>query len=87
MDNNKELEDRERIAKQIAKTSDLIRKKYHALKTGKIEEDTALERHFKPVIEPLKQIVENTAGEEFQPIKKEATHTTHGRPLSVQRTS
>ena len=48
MDNNKEFKDRERIAKEIAKTSDLIRKMYRALKTGKIEEDIALEQHFKP---------------------------------------
>jgi len=36
MDNNKEI--KERIAKQIA--SKLIRKKYRALKTDKIEEDS-----------------------------------------------
>jgi hypothetical protein len=35
MDSSKEINDRERIAKQIAKTSDSIRKKYRALKTGK----------------------------------------------------
>ncbi|KAL6268114.1 hypothetical protein P5V15_001205 [Pogonomyrmex californicus] len=64
------IKDREKIAKQIAKTSDLIRKKYRALKIGKIAEDIALERHFKPIVEPLKQIVENI--EESQPIKKEA---------------
>jgi len=28
-----------------------------------MEEDIALERHFKPIVEPLKQIVENTVGE------------------------
>jgi len=28
-----------------------------------MEEDIALERHFKPIIEPLKQIVENTISE------------------------
>jgi hypothetical protein len=66
--NNNSIEDRERIAKQIAKTSDLIRKKYRALKTGKIEEDIALEKQFKPIVEPLKQIVENT--EKSQPITK-----------------
>jgi hypothetical protein len=57
MDNSKEIKDRERLAKQIAKTSDSIRRKYRALKTGKMDEDIALERHFKPIIEPLKQIV------------------------------
>ena len=42
MDTSKELKDRERIAKQIVKTNDLIRKKYRALKTGKIEEITTV---------------------------------------------
>ena len=68
MDCNK---DREKIAKQIAKTSDTIRKKYRALKTGKMEEDIALERHFRPIIEPLKQIVENTVGDESKPAESE----------------
>ncbi|KAL6254083.1 hypothetical protein P5V15_014742 [Pogonomyrmex californicus] len=67
MDN---IKDREKIAKQIPKTSDSIRKKYCALKTGKIAEDVALEKHFKPIVEPLKQIVENI--EESQLIKKGA---------------
>jgi len=53
--------DRQRIAKEIAKTSDSICKMYHALKTDKME-DFALERHFKPIIDPLKQIDENTVG-------------------------
>ena len=53
MDNSKDR------AKEIAKTSDSIRKKYRVLKTNKMEEDIALERHFKPIINPLKQIVEN----------------------------
>ncbi|KAL6256704.1 hypothetical protein P5V15_011631 [Pogonomyrmex californicus] len=61
------IKDREKIAKQIANTSDLIRKKYRALKTGKIDKDVALERRFKPIVEPLKQIVEET-----HPIKKVA---------------
>jgi len=41
MDNQGSREDR----KQIAKMSELIRKKYRALKTGKIEEDIALEKY------------------------------------------
>jgi len=39
--------------KQIVKTSDSIRKKYRALKAGKMEEDIALEKHFKPTLSPL----------------------------------
>jgi len=48
----------------------LIRKKYRALKISKIEKDITLRKHFKPIIEPLKQIDENTANDESQPIKK-----------------
>jgi len=71
MNSSKEIKDREKIAKQIVKMSDSIRKKYRALKTGKIKENIALERHFKSIVKPLKQIVKNTNGEESQPIKKE----------------
>ena len=59
-----EIKDRERIAKEIAKTSEAIHRKHQALKTGKMEEDVALERYFKPIVEPLKHIVENTAATE-----------------------
>jgi len=67
MDNSKELKDHERIVKQIAQTSDSIRKMYHVLKSDKIEEDIALEKYLNPIVELLKQIVENTVGEESQP--------------------
>ncbi|KYM93730.1 hypothetical protein ALC62_15668 [Cyphomyrmex costatus] len=63
--------DHEKIAMEIAKTSDSIRKKYRALKTGKMEEEIALERHFKPITEPLKQIVENTVESSKDPINIE----------------
>jgi hypothetical protein len=58
---------RVQLAREIEKTSEAIRKKHRALKTGMIEEDIAMERRFKPIVEPLKQIVE-----ESQPIKREA---------------
>ena len=45
MQHGQQLKDRERIAKQIAKMSNSIRKKYHALKTRKIE---ATEKHLNP---------------------------------------
>ncbi|XP_070517669.1 uncharacterized protein [Cardiocondyla obscurior] len=60
MNTTNELKNHETIVKKIAQTSDSIRKKYHAMKTGKMDEDIALERHFKPIVETLKQIVENT---------------------------
>jgi len=49
---------REKIVREIDKTSESIRKK-RALKTDRIEEDMALDRHFKPIIKPLQQIVDN----------------------------
>jgi len=60
--------------KQIVKTNDSIWKKYRVLKTNKIKEDIALERHFESLAKPLKQIVENTkkVDKKSQPIKKEA---------------
>ncbi|XP_077258541.1 uncharacterized protein LOC143895361 [Temnothorax americanus] len=85
MDNGEEIRERERIANQIAKTSDLIRKKYHALKTSKMEEDIALERHFKPIIEPLRQIAENTVGKESDVSKIENETTWEDEEPKVKR--
>jgi len=55
---DEEIKDCKMLAKQIAKTSDSIYKKYRALKTGKTEKDIALEKYFRPIVEPSKQIVE-----------------------------
>ena len=41
-----DVREREKIAREIEKTSESIRKKHRALKTGRIEEDMALDRHF-----------------------------------------
>ncbi|KYN09375.1 hypothetical protein ALC57_18507 [Trachymyrmex cornetzi] len=59
----KSLSERERTAKLIAKTRASIRKKHRALKTGIMEKEIVLEKQLKPIIEPLKQIVGNTARE------------------------
>jgi len=53
------VREREKIAREIEKTSESIRKKYRALKNGRIEEDIALDRHFKLIIKPLQQIVDS----------------------------
>ena len=55
----KDIEERERLAKDIARTSEPIRKKHRAMKTGRMVEEAELEKHFKPIVEPLKQIAEN----------------------------
>jgi len=66
MDSSKD----ERVAKQIAKTSDSIHKKYCALKISKIEEDIVLERHFQPIVESLKQMIENIANKNLSRLRK-----------------
>jgi len=48
-----DVREREKIAREIKKTSESIRKKHRALKTDRIEEDITLDRHFKPIIKPL----------------------------------
>ncbi|KYN13316.1 hypothetical protein ALC57_14496 [Trachymyrmex cornetzi] len=60
----KSLSERERTAKLIAKTRASIHKKHTALKTGIMEKEIVLEKQLKPIIEPLKQIVGNTASED-----------------------
>jgi len=70
----KDIEERERLAKEIARTSESIRKKYRALKTGRMEKEIDLEKHFKPIIEPLKQIAENI-GSDNDSIMTDATVT------------
>ncbi|KYN12957.1 hypothetical protein ALC57_14869 [Trachymyrmex cornetzi] len=49
----------EKIVREIEKTSESIRKKHRALKTGRIEEGINLDRHFKPLIEPLRLFADN----------------------------
>ena len=46
-----DVREREKIAREIEKMSESIRKKYCVLKTGRIEEGIALNRHFKSLIE------------------------------------
>ncbi|EZA49237.1 hypothetical protein X777_12477 [Ooceraea biroi] len=53
--------EREKIARAIEKTSESIRKKHRALKTGRIEDDIAVKRHLGPIIEPLQRIVDNSS--------------------------
>ncbi|KYM95044.1 hypothetical protein ALC62_14315 [Cyphomyrmex costatus] len=60
MNDTKNIAKRERTAKLIAKTCELIRKKHRALKTGIMESEIALEKKFKPIVEPLRQIVDIT---------------------------
>ncbi|EGI58068.1 hypothetical protein G5I_13859 [Acromyrmex echinatior] len=58
--NMADVREREKIAKEIEKTSESIYKKHRALKNDRIEEDMALDRHFKPIIK-RRQIVDSLA--------------------------
>ncbi|KYN50170.1 hypothetical protein ALC62_01046 [Cyphomyrmex costatus] len=60
MNDAKNIAERERTAKLMAKTRESIRKKHRALKTGIMESEIALEKKFKPIVEPLRQIVDIT---------------------------
>ncbi|KYN00596.1 hypothetical protein ALC62_08623 [Cyphomyrmex costatus] len=60
MNDTKNIVERERTAKLIAKTRESIRKKHRALKTGIMESEIALEKKFKLIVEPLRQIVDIT---------------------------
>jgi len=55
-----DVREREKIAREIEKMSESIRKKHRALKTSRIKEGRlALDRHFKLLIKPL-QLVDNS---------------------------
>ncbi|EZA61814.1 hypothetical protein X777_09868, partial [Ooceraea biroi] len=42
---------------------DSIRRKHWSLRTGRMEDERALESHFKPIVEPLKRLVEHSVDE------------------------
>ncbi|KYN50359.1 hypothetical protein ALC62_15387 [Cyphomyrmex costatus] len=52
--------ERGKIAREIERTSESIRRKHRALKTGRIDEDRALDRRFGPIVEPLRQIADSS---------------------------
>jgi len=80
MADNKDI--REKVVREIEKTAESIRKKHRALKTGKIEEDIATKSHFKPIIEPLQKIVDNSS---MRAIKDEPRDDVDVKTLSVQK--
>jgi len=80
MADNKDI--REKVVREIEKTAESIRKKHRALKTGKIEEDIATKSHFKPIIEPLQKIVDNS---NTRAIKDEPRDDVDVKTFSVQK--
>lgn len=51
----------EKLIKNIIETRKVLRKKYDALKCGKLEETTELERLFKPITAPLEKLSQNNS--------------------------
>ena len=63
------------VTKELIKTADQIRRKYRALKRGReIIEDARVES-LKPIVEPLKELVETQKS--FKPLPPAITGTTH----------
>lgn len=48
--NTAEIKENKKLAKEITKTSKSIHKKYGALKSGRVEKDTALEKYSRPLL-------------------------------------
>jgi len=60
MTENNNIREREKIAREIEKTSESICKKHRVLKIGKIEDDITVKTCFKPIIELLQKIVDSS---------------------------
>jgi len=82
MADNKEIREREKVVREIEKTVESIRKKHRTLKTSKIKEDIATKSHFKPIIELLQKIVDNS---NMRAIKDEPRDDDDVKTLSVQK--
>ncbi|XP_066582923.1 uncharacterized protein [Prorops nasuta] len=48
-----------KLLKKIAETSEVIRKKYRALKSDRVMLEDSLSKTFKPIVEPLKKLTEH----------------------------
>jgi len=63
-----DLEKEKAILRQIVEASRAIRRKYHAIKMGKIAEEKSLGDMFKPVVSPLKELVNQTRQQRQQDV-------------------
>lgn len=61
-----DIGEREKMVKELAKTRASIRKKHRALKTGKMENEIAMESRFKPIVDPLRRIAERAERDEIE---------------------
>lgn len=56
----------ENMLKDLVKTKNVLKNKYLQLKTGQNMRETQLENTFKPIVEPLKKLIENERKDNFQ---------------------
>lgn len=65
----------EDTVKNVIKSRNIIRKKYQAIKSGKMQDASYIEEMFNPIINPLKQIadVSTSDSQESSPIKRRKT--------------
>ena len=59
------------LLSDIARSREIIKQKFNALRRGETEESIRLEKHFKPVAEPLKAILKLKDEGVLKAIKKE----------------
>jgi len=85
MTENNNIREREKIVREIEKTSESIRKKHRALKTGKIEDDIAVKTRFKPIIELLQKIVDSSSMRAIKDEPKLPDDDDDVKTLSVQK--
>jgi len=85
MTENNNIRECEKIAREIEKMSESIRKKHRALKTDKIEDDIAVKTRFKPIIEPLQKIVDSPSMRAIKDEPELPNDDDDVKTLSVQK--
>ncbi|XP_078050781.1 uncharacterized protein LOC144477168 [Augochlora pura] len=73
---------RRAIVEEIAKTTDIIHKKSLALKVGKMETESNIQAILRPIVEPLKRLVQNTTEvQDNKPISDQSLDLQTLQPL------
>lgn len=67
----------ERLTKDIINTVNIIRKKYNELRENKVKYETQLNETFKPLSEPLSQLVEQQQNNHIKSESKDVSIHKH----------
>jgi hypothetical protein len=76
----------EQLARQLVKSRSSVRKKYQALKNAEFESQSKLEEAYKPIIQPLQEIISNIAKIEPLDIKEEPLFSNYYQTSTPQKT-